>query len=335
MNLRPVMACVLACVLGSLAAVPALARCQGSNQIAALPPETRATLRATVDAEPFAQGNLWRATRGDQVLHVIGTYHLDDPRHDAIMARIAPLLDQAATLLVEAGPEEEAALQRAMAEDPSLMFVMDGPTLPEVLPAETWTNLQDALRARSIPVPLGAKMQPAYLSMILAIPPCAASALTEAQNGLDKRIIRQAEARGMAVRALEPYHVLFDIFAGMSDTDQRDMLKISLAMDDQSEDAFATMQDSYFSEDSRMIWEFSRWQTLQAPGFDPAGLEADFAMMEEALLTTRNRAWIPVIEAALADGPALAAFGALHLSGQDGVLALLERAGFALERLEM
>jgi hypothetical protein len=145
-------------------------------------------------------------------------------------------------------------------------------------------------------------MQPAYLSMILAIPPCAASALTEAQNGLDKRIIRQAEARGMAVRALEPYHVLFDIFAGMSDTDQRDMLKISLAMDDQSEDAFATMQDSYFSEDSRMIWEFSRWQTLQAPGFDPAGLEADFAMMEEALLTTRNRAWIPVIEAALADG---------------------------------
>jgi uncharacterized protein YbaP (TraB family) len=42
-----------------------------------------------------------------------------------------------------------------------------------------------------------------------------------------------------------------------------------------------------------------------------------------------------VLEAALADGPALAAFGALHLSGPDGVLALLERAGFTVERLEL
>ena len=31
----------------------------------------------------------------------------------------------------------------------------------------------------------------------------------------------------------------------------------------------------------------------------------------------------------------LAAFGALHLSGTDGVLALLERRGFTLERLDL
>ncbi|MFY8146044.1 MAG: TraB/GumN family protein [Rhodobacter sp.] len=37
----------------------------------------------------------------------------------------------------------------------------------------------------------------------------------------------------------------------------------------------------------------------------------------------------------MADGPALAAFGALHLSGPDGVLALLQQAGFAVERLEL
>jgi len=42
-----------------------------------------------------------------------------------------------------------------------------------------------------------------------------------------------------------------------------------------------------------------------------------------------------VIEAALADGPVVAAFGALHLSGEDGVLALLQGAGFSLERLEL
>ena len=33
-------------------------------------------------------------------------------------------------------------------------------------------------------------------------------------------------------------------------------------------------------------------------------------------MTDRNRAWIPVIEARRQDGPVLAAFGALHLSGE-------------------
>ncbi len=325
----------LACVLSLLATFPATARCEGRNQIAALPAATRAELTAAVDAVPFPRGNLWRATRGDQVLHLIGTYHLDDPRHDAIMSRLTPLIETAATVLVEAGPQEEQALQAALARDPSLMFVMNGPTLPEVLPPATWDRLKDALRARAIPPFLGAKMQPAYLSMVLGIPPCASEMFLGGENGLDKRIIAAADTAAVPLGALEPFDTLFRAFAGMTDTQQHEMLEMSLAMESQSEDAFATMQDSYFAEDSRMIWEFSRWQTLQIPGMGSDRVQADFAMMEEALMAARNRAWIPVIETALKEGRVFAAFGALHLSGQDGVLALLERAGFSLTRLPL
>jgi uncharacterized protein YbaP (TraB family) len=328
----------LVCLVTALAAVPALparAACEGRNQIDALPPETRAALRAAADAAPFARGNLWRATRGDQVLHVFGTYHLDDPRHDALMARLGPLIDAASTVLVEAGPAEEAALKAALATDPSLMFVTDGPTLPETLAPATWDRLKDALRARSIPPFLGAKMRPAYLSMLLGIPPCALESVAEPQNGLDRRIITRALDGKVALRALEPYSVVFDIFADMSAADQLNMLEMTLALDDQSEDVFATLTDAYFAEDSRMIWEFSYWQALHLPGFDAAQAADDFALMEDRMMTARNRAWIPVIEAALADGPVVAAFGALHLSGEDGVLALLQGAGFSLERLEL
>jgi uncharacterized protein YbaP (TraB family) len=55
--------------------------------------------------------------------------------------------------------------------------------------------------------------------------------------------------------------------------------------------------------------------------------------MEDALMVQRNQAWIPVLTRAAADGPVLAAFGALHLSGDQGVLALLQAEGFTLERL--
>ena len=52
-------------------------------------------------------------------------------------------------------------------------------------------------------------------------------------------------------------------------------------------------------------------------------------------MITRNQAWIKVIEDVAAKGPALVAFGALHLSGDQGVLQLLEQRGFTLRRLPL
>ncbi len=67
--LRLALACLVT-VLAAAAVLPARAACEGRNQIEALPPETRTALRAAADAAPFAKGNLWRATRGDEVLHL-------------------------------------------------------------------------------------------------------------------------------------------------------------------------------------------------------------------------------------------------------------------------
>ena len=84
-----------------------------------------------------------------------------------------------------------------------------------------------------------------------------------------------------------------------------------------------------------MIWEFSRYASQDLPGTTPAEVDAGFAVMETALMSTRNRGWIPVIEAAAAKGPVFAAFGALHLSGDAGVLALLQARGWTIERLPL
>jgi len=54
----------------------------------------------------------------------------------------------------------------------------------------------------------------------------------------------------------------------------------------------------------------------------------------EALLAQRNRDWMPVIlkAAATTEGPVIAAFGAAHLPGAEGVAQLLEDEGFTLTR---
>jgi uncharacterized protein len=305
------------------------AQCVGSNLITALPPDVRATLEAEAATQPFAKGNFWRATKGDEVVHLIGTYHANDPRHAATLATISPLISAASTVLVEAGPDEERALMDRIGRDPGVMMIMTGPTLPEILTPEDWTALSAAMSERGIPGFMAAKFRPWYVSMMLSIPACGMSNLAE--RGLDGLVMDAAKSANVPVKALEPYDTVFGIFGDMTMEDQIAMIRSTLATEAQSEDFSVTLADTYFAGESRLIWEFMRYQALQQGDLTPEDVAAEFDRMEEAMMRKRNRTWIPVIDAAAAQGPVFAAFGALHLAGPDGVLNLLQEAGFSIE----
>ncbi len=311
----------------------AQAQCVGTNLIEALPLQTRNDLVAKAEAVPFATGNFWRATRGDEVLNLLGTYHADDPRHSATVETIAPLIGAATTVLVEAGPDEEKALMARLGREPGLMLITDGPTLPELLPKEEWKELADAMTERGIPAFMAAKFQPWYISVLLSMPSCGLQNMTG--RGLDGMVIEVAQSAAIPVTALEPYDTVFSIFGGLSMHDQLSMIRTTMATESLSEDFSVTLADTYFAEQSRLIWEFMHYQALQLPDQLPALVEAEFARMEDAMMIQRNRAWIPVIEQAAAKGPVFAAFGSLHLSGEDGVLNLLQNAGYKIERLAL
>lgn len=312
--------------------LPARAQCVGQNLFDAMPEAERTALIAQSHEVPFATGNFWRAVRDGQEITLIGTYHMDDPRHAETLARLEPVLATARTVLVEAGPQETTALTARLGKEPGLMVITEGPTLPEQLSPEVWEQLSAAMRARGVPPFMAAKMQPWYLAMLLSVPPCALEDVGE-NRGLDAQVIEAAQARGITLRALEPYDTIFGIFDTLGPEDKLSMVTASLALEDRSEDMSVTLADSYFAEESRLIWEFSRAEALMLPGYTPERVAREFAVMEEALMVRRNRAWIAVLTKAAEDGPVLAAFGALHLSGKEGVLALLQAEGFSLERL--
>ncbi|WP_347312734.1 TraB/GumN family protein [Defluviimonas sp. SAOS-178_SWC] len=327
--IRATLLCLLLVLPGRIAD----AACAGTDLWPTLPDADRAVIEAAVDSIPYPRGNFWRATRGGEVVHLVGTYHFDDPRHDAIAERLAPIIASAETLLVEAGPEEQERLKSEMARRPDRLFLVSGPTLPEQLEKADWQALASAMQARGIPAFMASKMQPWYVSMMLGVPPCAMTELGQGAHGLDQRVIEMAEAAEIPVRALEPYDTVFGLFDTMAPKAQIDMILTTLAMGDRAEDYSATLTAAYFNEDVRITWELGRLAAYAMPGATTESVDADMAEMEEALMNRRNRSWLPVIEAASAQGPTFVAFGALHLSGQDGVLALMERAGFTVERL--
>lgn len=313
---------------------PVAAQCLGTNMIAALPAPQQQALQAEVARHPYPEGNFWRAERDDKVLHLIGTYHLDDPRHAAVMAAIAPLIDAQTTLLVEAGPDEAAALRDRVARDPAAMMLAEGPTLPDLLSETEWQTLVVAMRARGVPPFMAARFQPWYVSMLLGIPSCAIEQARK-RGGLDERLIAAAQAAGVPVRALEPYDTVLGLFDGVSLEDQLAMVRATLPLEAVGGDYMVTLADAYFAQSPRLIWEFTRLQAADISGSTEADLDADFARMEEAMITSRNRAWMPVMLAALDQGPVMVAFGALHLPGTGGVLVLLEQAGFTVTRLQL
>ena len=333
--LRPAMLLAAQLLVAGLAfAAPALAGCTGPNLFDQMPPERLAEIEAATNAVPYPTGNYWRATRGDMVITIVGTYHFDDPRHFETLDVIAPKITAATTVLVEAGPEEERQLLDLISRDPSKIMIMEGPTLLETLPPETWAALSEALTARGIPSFMATKLRPWYVTVLLAVPPCAMAEMVD-PKGLDGLVIDTAEAAGVPVRALEPFDTVFGIFDAMSEAEQIMLIQSTLALEPQSAAQFITMADSYFAQESRKIWEFMRISSYDLPGLSRDEVDAEYKRFEELLSASRNRAWIPVLLDAAGDGPVFAAFGALHLSGHDGVLDLLEAEGFTLTALPL
>jgi uncharacterized protein YbaP (TraB family) len=318
----------------ALLATQGRAACEGQDLVPTLPVSDRAAITAAVDATPFARGNAWRAIRGSEVVDIVGTYHFDDPRLETVMEALRPTLDVASVLLVEAGPRETDRLAADMTSRPDLLYIMEGPTLPELLPDADWRLFSDAMSARGIPAIFAAKMQPWYATMVLSTPPCMMADLAEGEmRGLDRRIIERADARRIPIRALEPYDTAFRLFQDLPRDLQVDMIRMSLATDElQAEDMMATLAKAYFDEDVRLTWELGRIAAKKAPGMTAEKVDSTYAAMEEALMIRRNESWLPVIEDAARRGRVFAAFGALHLSGGRGILKLLERAGFRIER---
>ena len=306
--------------------------CDGQNLITALPAAERNVLRAMADG-PYDHGNFWQARKGGQQITLVGTYHLSDPRFDAILTTLAPYLAQAAVLMVEAGPDEQKALQNAVAQDPSLMYLTTGPTLPEQLPPEDWAQVAKAVTARGMAPFMAAKMQPWLLASFLELPACLFPLPVEADQGLDKRLIDAALAQGTPIVALEPYDAIIKMFAQIPRADQMAMLHQTVAMDAQSDDMAKTLSDSYFAGDSRLFWAYTGQALLDLPGMTKAKADREMALIDHAMISSRNVAWVPMLEGAAHKGPVLAAFGALHLPGDRGVLNLLAKNGWTIQAL--
>lgn len=329
----------LAVWLAGAAAVQA--ECVGRNLFDDLSPEVRTQIEAEAASTPYAYGTMHEATKGTAKLLLVGTYHFTDPRHAETIARLAPRIAAADALLVEAGPEEEAQLKQRLASDPTLMVDPHGPTLPERLGTREWAVLSAAMAERGIPAVIASRLRPWYVAVTLGVSPCILEQLQAGGGdvaGMDHLLIAEAERAGVRVAALEPYDTVFALFEDMSPDEELDMIRSALPGAERADDFTTTTAEAFFDGRVWELWEFSRHDAYENSGLTRAEVDRQAELAQERLMDQRNRSWMAPLteaaEAAAARGKeVVAAFGALHLPGENGVLRLLERDGWTIERV--
>ena len=306
------------------------------NDESDLPDDLLSTLRAEAARLPYHKGNLWQVEKKGVVSYVFGTMHLYDPRHEASMERLKPLIEKVDHVLVEADKNSEADLQNLLFSDPSRYLITSGPSLMERLGPEAWAKLTPQLESYGLPPFMAAKFQPWFLGFSMMLPPCAIADLQAGRTGIDKSIEAYAEK---PVTALDDMERLLSYFAKDPLDQQVEELRWGLLLEVPMTPPESGLTQFYFDEEHGLVWGLAAHQVAEIAGHLPlqeqAKLKAMVDEMLEDLISARNLQWMEQLVPALEAAPGLVAVGALHLSGQQGVLNELQKRGFTVTALSM
>lgn len=264
-------------------------------------------------AGEYDQSLLWRIERdGVAPSHLLGTMHSDDRRVLTLPTKTERAFREAEHLAIEL--KLEAATLVAVQQ---LMRLPPGPRLPELLGEPLWQRTQKALAQRSLPAQAMVAFQPWAIALTLSMPPASGPVL-------DYQLAERAAARGLAVSGLEQPEEQLDLFTRMTPAQQRQFLDDTLQMIEQGRmtEFFERMTERYVAGD--MPGLLALVEQMNALGGDEQLTEQ---LMHE-LIDVRNRRMAERMQPLLAEGGAFVAIGAMHLPGEQGVLALLVEQGW-------
>mgnify|MGYP001328392658 CR=1 FL=1 len=268
-----------------------------------------------------AEPAVWLVTDRDSRMYLLGSLHLLGPDVPWRTPRLDALLDEAGEVWFEVAqvdgkptPERIGLLQR---------FGLDrGQRLSSRLTPEEMRTLAAALQGQGLPAPALETLRPWLAAMMFAQAKLQTLGIVP-DRGVERVLHAGARERGKAVRALETTEEAIRALATLPDGVQLDGLHQVLQDSERLGERFARLQ--------------AAWQQGDLPGVEREGSSAMALaqpVVHEALISTRNRAWLPKLVAELeSDGVDLVVVGAAHLVGKDNLPELLRRRGYTVTRL--
>ncbi|MCH8489127.1 MAG: TraB/GumN family protein [Oceanicaulis sp.] len=277
---------------------------------------------ASVEADPA----IWRVASEGGDVYLFGTVHILPPeldwRSDVIDAALAGS-DRIYFEVDALSPEAQAEMTTLI---PQLGLNAPGVTLSALISEEAQANL--ARMAERLGAPPGAleasvnPLQPWLAGLTVAILQIQAAGY-DPESGVEHRLKATGEEAGASFGYFETIEQQLRFFADMPLETQITDFEIGLAQ---------ALDDPGLLD--RMVQAWAVGDTDQLDTIMNDAMRETSGDLYDVLIVQRNENWIPLIEDILESGEsAFIAVGAGHVTGPQGVAALLQARGHTVERI--
>lgn len=200
-------------------------------------------------------------------------------------------------------------------------FMADGKTLQDLLSEEDYKKVSDHFSGMGLPMFMLDKIKPMFLTVFASGDMDLTGLQSEKIKSYEMEIYEIANNSNKEVFGLESMEYQMSIFDSIPYTEQATMLVDAIGASDTENDQFKDMVDTYKTQNIEGMIELMHEE------------EAGVGEYEDLLLNDRNQNWIPVMGEQMKTKRTFFAVGAGHLAGKNGVIHLLQKAGYKLTPL--
>jgi hypothetical protein len=269
-----------------------------------------------------ADSAIWRVSKGADQLLIGGTVHLLPPAQYPLPAEFDTAFQHSDVLVLETdlAPMQDPA--RAAVLQQQLLYPA-GTRLSSKLSDKTRGQLLDILQRHQLTLPQIEQFKPGMLVTQLTLLELQQHQFTS--PGVDQHYLTLAQQQQKTLKYLEPIEFQLNLLAALGEG--REDLFLQHALADVSDTA------------TMMAKALSAWRSGDLNAVEQlvlAPVKAADAQTYQQMFVARNQAWLPQIQALFGNKEQeLVLVGLGHLAGTEGVLALLQQAGYQVEPYQL
>lgn len=276
-----------------------------------------------------SQAMLWRVEKpGKFTSHLFGTVHVIDESLNALRPSVLQAIAQSNIVALEAEQMSRAAMRYAMAQVGPLMVTKDRP-LQFLLSDDEMAFVEDAIDKAGYPKQMALGWRPWVVNMFLTDSPCQKLKAEAGLKSLDLLVADEAKSLNTRVVGLEKMAEQYEAMASIDDSAQAAWLKASIYLHNRLDDMAHTMAELYRFRRLSMVWDLTR---ELAP--DVGLTDEVLTVIRRQLVDRRNARLTERAQPLFENGSAFVAVGALHLTGEAGMVANLRGLGFTVTPVE-
>ncbi len=265
-----------------------------------------------------AESSVWRVSKGADQLWIGGTVHLLPPAQYPLPAEFDAVYQQAGVLVLETDLSKMQDSSSAALLQQYLLYPA-GTTLSSKLKVATRQQLQTLLQKHRLTLSQIEQFKPGMLVTQLTLLELQQQGFSS--PGVDQHFLTQALQQNKTLKYLEAVEFQLKLLGDLGTGREDLFLQHALSDVEQSADLMDKTLRAWRAGDLTQVE-----QLVLAP------VKVADAQTYQQMFVGRNQAWLPQIQALFGNKEQeLVLVGLGHLAGSDGLLALLQQAGYQVE----